>query len=335
MIYSHNKVKRVGSRSYNDCRLFCCSKACGWASSFCCRFPVNDLNHLRMIDSKFGESGLGNGETDLSLHDKKFPLAVKKTPLRDLQNKNNIIKQKSDGNSPFPKEEGAGKDGVKVSSTKRPPSESPVNPSHHQSPCSSGANGHLVYVRRKFETEVGKNSIDESTCHQAECLQPRKLYPPEDAIQQKAQLKESRIPCFSAFAAIPTASLMTIPSGKPSIPSSLGKSTNTSAVHTSDQKRMTNQNWQERYLEMQMLLRKLDHSSQEDYLHMLRSLSSVELSRHAVELEKRAIQLSLEEGKELQRFNMTPHITEQAFAGLTHTGSLSVSAAVVSQLPCW
>lgn len=29
---------------------------------------------------------------------------------------------------------------------------------------------------------------------------------------------------------------------------------------------------------------------------MLRSLSSVELSRHAVELEKRSIQLSLEEG---------------------------------------
>lgn len=35
-----------------------------------------------------------------------------------------------------------------------------------------------------------------------------------------------------------------------------------------------------------------------DYVHVsvLRSLSSVELSRHAVELEKRSIQLSLEEG---------------------------------------
>ncbi|MBA0829156.1 hypothetical protein Goarm_013776, partial [Gossypium armourianum] len=33
----------------------------------------------------------------------------------------------------------------------------------------------------------------------------------------------------------------------------------------------------------------------------LRSLSAVELSKHAIELEKRSIQLSLEEAKELQR----------------------------------
>jgi len=34
-------------------------------------------------------------------------------------------------------------------------------------------------------------------------------------------------------------------------------------------------------------------------LAVLRSLSSVELSKHAVELEKRSIQLSLEEGNEI------------------------------------
>nr|AFK49386.1 unknown [Medicago truncatula] len=50
-----------------------------------------------------------------------------------------------------------------------------------------------------------------------------------------------------------------------------------------------------------MLLRKLDQSDQAEYIQMLQSLSSVELSRHAVELEKRSIQLSLEEAKELQR----------------------------------
>ncbi|CDP14500.1 unnamed protein product [Coffea canephora] len=48
-------------------------------------------------------------------------------------------------------------------------------------------------------------------------------------------------------------------------------------------------------------LHKLDRSDQKDYIEMLRSLSSVELSKHAVELEKRSIQLSLEEAKELQR----------------------------------
>ncbi|KAM7259623.1 hypothetical protein ACFE04_015364 [Oxalis oulophora] len=40
---------------------------------------------------------------------------------------------------------------------------------------------------------------------------------------------------------------------------------------------------------------------EQDYLQKLQSLSSVELSRHVVELEKRSFQLSLEEAKELQR----------------------------------
>ncbi|RVW48384.1 Zinc finger protein ZAT3 [Vitis vinifera] len=60
---------------------------------------------------------------------------------------------------------------------------------------------------------------------------------------------------------------------------------------------MKSQHWEERNLQLQRLLRKLDQSNQEDYLQMLRSLSSIELSRHAVKLERRSIQLSLEEGK--------------------------------------
>ncbi|KAJ9704623.1 hypothetical protein PVL29_002939 [Vitis rotundifolia] len=76
----------------------------------------------------------------------------------------------------------------------------------------------------------------------------------------------------------------------------------TSAIPFSDNPRgMKSQYWEERNLQLQRLLRKLDQSNQEDYLQMLRSLSSIELSRHAVKLERRSIQLSLEEGKELQR----------------------------------
>ncbi|KAL5079589.1 hypothetical protein RYX36_008011 [Vicia faba] len=59
--------------------------------------------------------------------------------------------------------------------------------------------------------------------------------------------------------------------------------------------------WEERYQHLLAFLRMLDQSDQADYIQMLQSLSSVELSRHAVELEKRSIQLSLEEAKELQR----------------------------------
>ncbi|KAJ0233539.1 hypothetical protein HA466_0281740 [Hirschfeldia incana] len=60
--------------------------------------------------------------------------------------------------------------------------------------------------------------------------------------------------------------------------------------------------WEERYHNLQMLLNKLNESDQTDpHLHMLWSLSSAELSKHAVDLEKRSIQLSLEEAREMQR----------------------------------
>ncbi|KAE8716929.1 Ubiquitin family protein isoform 1 [Hibiscus syriacus] len=58
---------------------------------------------------------------------------------------------------------------------------------------------------------------------------------------------------------------------------------------------------EEWYYQLQMLLKNLDQSDLEDYAQMLRSLSAVKLSKEAVELEKRSIQLSLEEAKELQR----------------------------------
>ncbi|XP_010526538.1 PREDICTED: uncharacterized protein LOC104804079 [Tarenaya hassleriana] len=59
--------------------------------------------------------------------------------------------------------------------------------------------------------------------------------------------------------------------------------------------------WEDRYHQLQILLNKLDESDPKDYVQMLRSLPSLDLSRHAVQLEKRSIQLSLEEAKEMQR----------------------------------
>jgi hypothetical protein len=59
--------------------------------------------------------------------------------------------------------------------------------------------------------------------------------------------------------------------------------------------------WEERYLHLQMLLNKLNQSDRTDHVQMLWSLSSAELSKHAVDLEKRSIQFSLEEAREMQR----------------------------------
>ncbi|VVB09581.1 unnamed protein product [Arabis nemorensis] len=56
------------------------------------------------------------------------------------------------------------------------------------------------------------------------------------------------------------------------------------------------EDWEERYHHLQMLLN--DSSHRTDHLRML---SSAELSKHAVDLEKRSIQFSLEEAREMQR----------------------------------
>uniref|UniRef100_A0A2P2JZM9 Uncharacterized protein n=1 Tax=Rhizophora mucronata TaxID=61149 RepID=A0A2P2JZM9_RHIMU len=126
------------------------------------------------------------------------------------------------------------------------------------------ANAHLVYVRRKPEAEISKSNASDSRMINSDCSNSRQ--PGQQASQSQQQMKEPKVPSLLAFPSVPVAS-----------------------------------SWEERYYQLQSLLKQLDESDQEDYIQMLRSLSSVELSRHAVDLEKRSIQLSLEEVKELQR----------------------------------
>eukprot|EP00249_Psilotum_nudum_P022106 c28375_g1_i1 orf=630-2486(+) len=59
--------------------------------------------------------------------------------------------------------------------------------------------------------------------------------------------------------------------------------------------------YQLRFKQLQAFLKQCDDSNQKDYLQVLQSLSSVARSGYAVELEARAIKLSLEEGREINR----------------------------------
>ncbi|RCV12817.1 hypothetical protein SETIT_2G298500v2 [Setaria italica] len=68
--------------------------------------------------------------------------------------------------------------------------------------------------------------------------------------------------------------------------------------------RSSNQDRSDRFLQLQTFLRNNEQSGQEEYIRMLRSLSSVGLSKHAIELEKRAANLLVEEGKELQKMKV-------------------------------
>ncbi|XP_076881753.1 uncharacterized protein LOC143529974 [Bidens hawaiensis] len=57
----------------------------------------------------------------------------------------------------------------------------------------------------------------------------------------------------------------------------------------------------DRLVNLQNFINQCDASDYRDNIQLLLRLSPAELSRHAVELEKRAIQLTIEEGKEMQR----------------------------------
>ncbi|XP_010266173.1 PREDICTED: uncharacterized protein LOC104603754 [Nelumbo nucifera] len=269
----------------------------------------------QMVDSKVNQYGLPNTGAGLPTSDKQHAILVKKTALRDLQNDNRISLPKPQGNSTFLKEKGPLKD-AKVSGNKRasPECPAPASPPGHQSLSSNGENSHLVYVRRKSESELGKSNMDNDAGHP-----PARQFNhgDQETPRQLTQMKEPKMSCFSAYTPIPMASLMTFSSGGPTVPLSLGKAGNglplaepknpavTSApVPLVNHQGNSEPHWKERFIRLQTFLRNCDHSSQEDYIQMLRSLTPSGRSRHAVELEKRAIHLSLEEGKEIHRMTI-------------------------------
>ncbi|KVI04042.1 uncharacterized protein LOC112525707 [Cynara cardunculus var. scolymus] len=245
---------------------------------------------VQQTDSKFSEYVLANSETGFPNHDKK-------TALRDLQNENRNMGFKSDGSSLL-KDNGPAVEAVKVSGTKRPQPECTMRSPHQQTPVSN--NGHLVYVRRKTESEQHKNS----NCNKAND-QPKKLYEHDEKNHGQYPTNDSTI-CTRKNISEPktsegvssTAPLVTLDSGKSNITSPV---TDSSCLKLDNPRGLNIPHWEERYLRLQNFLKALDLSNQDDYHQMLRSLSSVGLSRIAVELEKRSIQLSLEEAREVQR----------------------------------
>lgn len=222
------------------------------------------------LDSKVSEYGLCNPENSSLNCAKQSPVAVKKTPMEDLQNENR-------------KDTGAANT---VSGTKRPPAW--LIPSKNQFAGSNSPNPHLVYVRRKSEADCGKNSIHggvNMSMSTSPC--PRKVANLEETKYSKNQIEEPKV---SSFSNTPLKSSCV----KASVPLSVGESvasaTPLKKIHLD-----------ERYFQLQMQLNRLDQSSRDDYVQMLRSLSSVELSRLAFELEKKSIQLLLEEANEMRR----------------------------------
>lgn len=263
-----------------------------------------------MINSKLNSNRLGDNGSGLPTYHKQPPLAIKKIPLRDVQNDNRSLLH-----SHTESEGGSIADAIKTSGTKRLTPDCPQSPPCHQFFSSNGANDHLVYARRRFESELGKRRILDQPNKNADNLHSTQFCQNMQQIpEQQTQMKDRNAYCAPAFAPIPLASLVTFAFGEPSVPLSMGKPSNelldvesnylkvTSEVpHSVHSKETDDQQRKERFLRLQKVLKQCDEFDQNDYIQMLRSFSPSELSRHAIELEKRAIQLTVEEGKEIQR----------------------------------
>lgn len=177
----------------------------------------------QMMDAKFNEYGLANSGTGLPICDKQPSISIKKTPLRDLQNETRNISSKPQNNSPLLKGKGLPVDDVKVSGNKRPISDCPPSPTCNSSPCNNGSNSHLVYVRRKAETEPGKANASSTESESPPQSIKITTNSKHESPRQEVKMQDPKVSCLPAFTNIPVASLSPFPSGEPPAANSLGR----------------------------------------------------------------------------------------------------------------
>ncbi|XP_042009799.1 uncharacterized protein LOC121758468 [Salvia splendens] len=275
----------------------------------------------------------GGTPTPAPAQDKQFPGSVKKTALRDLQNENvgSIHKQ------PENIHPGGGKscgDTVKVCGNKRLTPERPSSSQGlpYSASAYNGTNENVMNARRRFELELGvgrpHNNVEKKI---TSCSEPKNAVGQsrQDVTQKTVKngnLHQSPVATPNKLTAI-----MAFSSSGQSVPNSLGKHSNSTPVAkvshelprtvdyktTNDLLRMET----ERFIHLQNSLKQYDEANQIDYTQTLMHLLPSELSKHAVELEKRAIQLTIEEGNEMQRMKAM-NIFIKSSPGNTVTGQL-------------
>lgn len=266
------------------------------------------------VDSKSSDHGQANAKSGLPKHDEQLsvPVAIMGPAIQDSQSDNMVAASKSIESPLSPEADNMANKVFNITGSKRPTPECLLNPLSRCSTNNSGS-GHLVYVRRRPEGELSKTAANNNQSGVTDYPQLKKLSQRDEKTQTEVQMKEARFftPEVSSISWTPSRCSL---STKPSVPPSTGESNNNLvSVNVSNHqvtstkllldnpKKVNFKHWEERYFQLQNLLHKLEQSKQEDYVQMLRSLSSVDLSKHAVELEKRSIRLALEEAKEVQR----------------------------------
>lgn len=133
-----------------------------------------------------------------------------------------------------------------------------MNSPHQQTPIRN--NGlHLVYVRRKPESEHHKNTI----CNNKSKHLPITLSEQDDNNQQQEQEQEQEQKEQSPMKDSP----IHIPETSSALPSVTNITSNSHQLDYT--KKMSVQNWEERYLLLQNFLKAVDQSTQDDYLQSM------------------------------------------------------------------
>ncbi|XP_073046363.1 uncharacterized protein [Primulina eburnea] len=259
-----------------------------------------------MINTEHNVNGMGINGTCTPAHDKQLPSAQKKTALRDVQNENAGSMPKQQDNLL----NGVGKpnrDAVKSSGNKRLTPERPSSSQGLPSLTYNGMNENVMNARRRFELELGRGRLQKNVEIYSDNLQLRNTVQTSQEVPQRpAQTKDNSLQHMP----LATSNIMTpitaFSSSVPSVPNKQNNSTQAIKVSPEvpravDIKNASDQLRTERFIHLQKFLKQCDESNQREYMQMLMHLSPAELSKHAVELEKRAIQLTMEEGNEMQR----------------------------------
>lgn len=225
-----------------------------------------------MINSEINTIELGTNVTSTNTFHKLPVLAAKKVALRDVQNNNSNITRAIHPEILLPVEAQSFVDAAKTCGTKR------LTPDYASPPLLSnnGAHEHFNYPCRKYEFEGNRGRNLGST--EKIAGYPRSANVPQ--IQQEVSQINGKNMHYGSFVA----------------PNHMASKTSVPRFKESNDEQRT-----ERFIRLQNFIKQCDGFNHRENIQLLLHLSPLELSRHAVELEKRAIQLTIEEGKEMQR----------------------------------
>lgn len=238
--------------------------------------------------------------------EKQAPLSAKKVALRDLPSEINNFTSNLLDHSPI-KDRGSIPGTAKLSGIKREQPSSPCTPHPQQH---SSYSGHLVYVRRKLDIEPNKVCVENVECTDLPCSS--NCWKDQSSETKSPKELEAKLSCVSSLFLSPASFISPLRSEplpctrKPGnlMPLPLTNHTIISSDPESETQSQCEGYWKERFIRLQLFLKNCDQSNQENYIQSLRSLSASGRSMHAIELEKRAIQLLLDEGRELQKMKV-------------------------------